>query len=213
MMKFIGKILKLFCGLFVVSLGVVFMLNANIGLPPWDVLHSGVSNLLNITIGQAIILISIILTLIGVMLGETIGIGTICNMLLVGTFVDIIKSFNLVPFGSNFISGFIILNIGMVLLAVGTVIYMSCVLGCGAKDAVTMGLTRKLNKPIKTTRAGLEILATIIGILIGGSFNIGTIYAAVVFGYFMQYAFKVFNCAPNKLNHISLIKTLSFSNN
>lgn len=199
------RILKLFIGLFIASLGVVFMLNANIGLPPWDVLHSGVGKLLGNTIGQAIIIVSIILTIVSVYLGEKIGIGTICNVIFIGLFVDIIKKSGIVPISDNFISGFIMMNTGMMVLAIGSVLYISSELCCGAKDAVTMGLTRKFNRPVKYVRAILELVVIIIGISIGGDFSFMTIYAAMFFGYFMQGTFKLFNCNPQELKHQSIL--------
>lgn len=99
-------------------------------------------------------------------------------------------------------------NVGMILLAIGTVIYMSCELGCGSKDSVTMGLTKKLSKPIKLTRASLEIIAIIIWIFIGGEFSIVTIYSAAIFGYFIQLTFKIFKKNPQKLNHVPILEIL-----
>lgn len=205
MNKLILKTVKLFMGLFLVSLGGVFMLNANIGMVPWDVLHSGVSKSLGITIGQAIIIINIAMTMIGVMLKEKIGIGTICNIIFIGVFVDLIKNMNIVPMNEKFITGFIMLNIGIIIMAIGTVIYISCELGCGAKDSVTMGLTRLLKKPVKLVRSSLELVAIVIGMSLGGVFSMITIYAAIVFGYFMQAAFKILKCNAQELNHLSIM--------
>lgn len=203
-MKFLFKIFRLFIGLFIVSFGIVMTINANIGLPPWDVLHIGITKIIDITMGQAIILVSVLLTIISVLLGEKVGIGTIGNMFFVGIFIDMINSMNIIPKLDNFLLGFVMLNIGMIIFAIGTAIYISCELGCGSKDGVTMAISRITNHPVKYIRSALEIGAIIIGIIMGGNFNLGTIYSALVFGCFMQISFKILKFDAVKLSHISI---------
>ncbi|MGL5346273.1 MAG: YczE/YyaS/YitT family protein [Peptostreptococcaceae bacterium] len=198
------RTIKLFIGLFLVSLGGVLMINANVGMVSWDVLHSGVSKVSGVSIGQAIILVNIIMTIIGVILKEKIGIGTLCNIIFIGVFVDFIKNINIVPMNNNFIIGFFMMNLGMIIMALGTVMYISCELGCGAKDSVTMGLTKLLNRPVKAIRSTLELIAIVVGIILGGSFGILTIYGAFIFGYFMQITFKILGCNIGELKHLSI---------
>ena len=121
-----------------------------------------------------------------------------------GVFVDFIKSLNIVTMNDNFIIGFFMMNLGMIIMAIGTVMYISCELGCGAKDSVTMGLTKLLNRPVKVTRSILELIAIVVGIILGGSFGILTIYGAFVLGYFMQTTFKILGCNIGELKHISI---------
>lgn len=44
---------KLMGGFFLASLGIVFMINANLGLSPWDVLHKGITNVIPIINGTS----------------------------------------------------------------------------------------------------------------------------------------------------------------
>ena len=203
-LELIQRILKLLIGLFIAAIGITTMLRANIGLPPWDVLHMGITKVIPVSMGQAIIIVSVILTLIGVLLGEKIGVGTICNMFLVGTFIDLIINSQIIPQGKNFIIGFLMLNLGLMILAIGTVIYMSCELGCGSKDGVTMGINKRINQPVKYVRAGLEMLAIIIGMFMGAEFSLVTIYSALVFGFLMQFSFKILKCNASNLKHRSI---------
>lgn len=203
-LELIQRILKLLIGLFITAIGITTMLRANIGLPPWDVLHMGLTKVIPVSMGQAIIIVSVILTLIGVLLGEKIGVGTICNMFLVGTFIDLIINSQIIPQGKNFIVGFLMLNLGLMIFAIGTVIYMSCELGCGSKDGVTMGINKRINQPVKYVRAGLEMLAIIIGMFMGAEFSLMTIYSTLVFGFLMQFSFKIFKCNASSLKHRSI---------
>ena len=203
-MKFWLKIFRLFIGLFIVSFGITMTINANIGLPPWDVLHIGITKIVDITMGQAIISVSILLTILSMLLREKVGIGTIANMFFIGILIDMINSMNIVPKPDNFLLGFIMLNVGLVIFAIGTAIYISCELGCGSKDGLTMAISRITNHPVKYIRATLEICAVIIGIIMGGNFNLGTIYSALVFGYFMQISFKLLKFDAIGLRHMSI---------
>lgn len=203
--QIILKAAKLLIGLFISALGVITMINGNIGLPPWDVLHKGISNVLGITMGQSVIIMSIVLILIGLTLGQKIGLGTLGNMLFVGIFMDIIVSIDLIPQANSWGVGFIMMNIGMFLLALGSVLYISCELGCGSKDSVTLGLTSKLNQPVKYVRAGLEIIAVIAGLILGSTFTIVTVYSALTFGYIMQLTFKLLKCNAAELQHVSIM--------
>ncbi len=39
------RLIRLFAGFFIGATGTVFMINANIGVAPWDVLHIGISHM------------------------------------------------------------------------------------------------------------------------------------------------------------------------
>ena len=61
---------RLIFGFILCSSSTVFMLNSNLGLSPWDVFHQGISNVTGITIGEASILTSVLVVLIGIMLKQ-----------------------------------------------------------------------------------------------------------------------------------------------
>ena len=60
------------------------MVRGDLGLAPWDVLHSGLIRHVPITLGQAVVLISFVVLLLWIPLRETPGIGTISNAFVVG---------------------------------------------------------------------------------------------------------------------------------
>ena len=91
MMIILKKSIRLILGFLLCASSTVFMLNSNLGLSPWDVFHQGISNVTGITIGEASILTSVLVVLIGIMLKQKIGIGTLLNILFVGKFIDIIN--------------------------------------------------------------------------------------------------------------------------
>ncbi len=186
----------------------IFMLNSNLGLSPWDVFHQGISNVTGLTIGEANILSSIIVILIGILLKQRIGLGTLLNIIMIGKFVDIINNSNLIPIANNLWMGIIMMIIGMFVMGYGCYLYIGCELGCGPRDGVMVGLSSKLNKPIKIVRGSIEIFVLIIGIFLGGKFGIGTLISAFAIGYCIQIVFKLRNFDAVSLNHKSILDTI-----
>lgn len=154
------KMPRLILGFILCSFAVAFMINANIGLSPWDVLHQGIANNLGITMGMSTIVVGSVVVLIDIVLGENIGWATVLNMLLVGLFLDIILYTDIIPVADNLFAGVIMLSIGMLLMAVGMVLYIGCGLGSGPRDGMMIALQKRINKPVILIRGTMEVGAT-----------------------------------------------------
>src|SRR3990170_1457924 len=87
---FLRRLPSLFLGLFLFSLGIVANLQSNLGMMPWGVLDVGLSKVTPFTIGQASILIGLLVIFIGYLLGFIPGLGTLANMFFIGYFIDLI---------------------------------------------------------------------------------------------------------------------------
>ena len=74
-------------GLFLCALGVVLFLESELGLPPWDVLHQGLAEQTGISFGAANLVVSVAVLLLAWRLHAHIGLGTLLNATLIGTFV------------------------------------------------------------------------------------------------------------------------------
>jgi len=195
------KYIKLFLGFFVCSLGIVIIIRSNLGFSPWDVLHQGISKVGNITIGQASILIGILVITLDVFLGEQIGSGTIFNIIFLGSFMDLILFSNLIPLSHSPFSGVPMMFIGLFILAIGCYLYISTGLGCGPRDALMVALTKKTGFSIMFIRNIIEITVLVIGYFLGGYAGVGTIITAVFTGSFIQYVFKMFNFDVKSVTH------------
>ncbi|MGL4911723.1 MAG: YczE/YyaS/YitT family protein [Romboutsia sp.] len=210
MKKTVLKFVRLFVGFIVCALSIVFMINANLGLSPWDVLHEGISNKLGITMGMATIVVGIIVVIMDVVLGENVGWGTVLNMLLVGVFLDIIMFTNMIPVAENIVTGIIMLCIGMTLMGFGMVLYLGCGLGSGPRDGMMVAFQKKTNKSIKSIRATMEICALGAGYLLGGTAGIGTVVTAIGLGYFIQIVFKVCKFKSEDVVHRFIIDDVNY---
>ena len=81
---------------------------------------------------------------------------------------------------------FLLMCAGVVLFAVGTVIYASANLGRGSYEALTFALAGKNAWPVKIVRMVLDVLMVVAGVLLGGSFGVCTIVTVLVSGPVIQ---------------------------
>ncbi|MFL0253155.1 YitT family protein [Clostridium neuense] len=194
-------ILRLFIGLILCSIGTVMTINGNLGFQPWDVFHQGISIMLNITMGQASIIVSAIVIIIDYIAGEKIGWGTIFNMLVIGTFMDILMLNHLLPVFNNEILRIVSIIIGMLSMSIGSYMYIGAGLGSGPRDGLMVALTKKTKKSVFIVRTVIELFVLVIGYIMGGSVGIGTIIMVSLVGYFIQMVFKIFKFDVNKVKH------------
>ena len=64
------------------------MVRGDLGLAPWDVLHSGLAGDVPLTLGQVLIVVSFLVLLLWIPLREVPGLGTISNAVVVGLAAD-----------------------------------------------------------------------------------------------------------------------------
>jgi uncharacterized membrane protein YczE len=201
MREIIIRIIKLFFGLFLYSLGIVMTINANLGLAPWDVFHQGLSIKTGITMGQASICIGMVLVVLDSLFGERLGWGTLFNMLFIGLFMDILMLNHLVPVFQPVILKLIMMLLGMFVIGVASYFYISAGFGSGPRDGLMVALTKKTGKSVRFIRNSIELSVLAVGYVMGGSVGIGTAIMAVTTGFFIQFSFKLFKYNLKETKH------------
>jgi uncharacterized membrane protein YczE len=207
MKHFVIRILSLIFGLFLFALAVVLAIKANIGYAPWDVFHVGLAHKVGLSIGVASILTGFIVVVVVIILGEKIGLGTVCNIILIGVYMDIILMLDIIPMQETLVSGIIMLIIGLLVMSIGTYFYIRAGFGAGPRDSLMVALNRKTRIPIGICRSVVELLATVSGWLLGGMVGPGTVISVVAIGFFIQATFAVFRFVPASIKHETLYQT------
>lgn len=195
------KFIKILIGLFLFALGIVMTINANLGVAPWDVFHQGLSKTIGITMGMASISVALIIIILDIVLGQKIGWATVLNMLLIGTFMDVLMLNNFVPEFNSFIPSIIMLLLGILVQGYGCWIYMSGELGAGPRDGLMVVLTKKTGRSVRVVKSFIEVCATIVGYILGGSVGIGTLILALIGGQAFQFAFKTVRFDVKNVKH------------
>lgn len=198
---YIKKLFWLNIGFVICALGVVFIINSGTGFGPWDVLSSGLAITFGITIGQAVILVSVALVVVEFFAGSSIGIGTLLNMILIGVYIDLINSLGIITPGDLYAVKLLFILIGTVILNFGIWLYMAQGLGSGPRDGLMVVLAKKLKLSIGLVKVMNETIAVIIGYLLGGSFGVGTVLIALFSGPILKMQFDMLKFDATKVQH------------
>lgn len=212
MEKILGLIIRITLGFFLCACGTVMALNSNLGLSPWDVFHQGLTNITGITMGQASIIVGVVIVIITSILGLKAGLGTIANMIVIGCFIDIIMYMKVIPICNNVFSGILMMIGSLFASAMGSYLYIGCEMGCGPRDGLMIVLVKLTGKPVSIIRFCIEMGALIIGWFLGGFVGIGTLVTAFGIGYCVQIIFKIFNFDIKLLKHKNIKEGFQFMN-
>lgn len=209
MKQFYVRLLLLTWGLFLYALGIAFTLKANVGYAPWEVLHVGLAKTMDISIGTASILVGLVIGIIALVLGEKLGFGTILNMMLIGVFLDIILASQMIPMAEKFVSGMAMLIAGLYIIAAASYFYIRSGFGAGPRDSLMVAITRKTRLAVGVCRGMVELLAVVVGWMLGGSLGIGTVVFAFAIGFCIQTTFKLFAFDATEVKHETLDQTMA----
>ncbi len=196
------NILLAAASLFANGFGIYLTIQANLGAAPWDVLNLGLSNSFHILYGTASVAVSLTILLIDILLKEPIGIAMFIDATVVGKSVDFFNWLHPVPKCGSIWTGIPVLLFGLVIIAYTQYTYMIASLGCGPRDSLLVGLTKRMKRiPIGAVSIALLGTATLIGWLLGGPVGIGTLICAFLQGPIMQLAFRTVRFDATTVHH------------
>ncbi|MDI1296834.1 MAG: hypothetical protein PSY12_13295 [bacterium] len=184
------RLFQLFWGLGLYGFAMALMLRANLGLDPWDVLHQGIAPRLGFSFGMTVNLVGALVLLLWWPLRQRPGIGTLCNIVVIGTAVDI--SLMILPTPDTLWMRAIWLIAGIVLNGIAGGAYIGAGLGPGPRDGLMTGFCRRTGLPVKWVRTGIEIGVLAIGWLLGGTVGLGTLLYAASIGWIVHHALPFF---------------------
>src|SRR4051812_13496738 len=179
-----GRLINLYVGLVLFGVSMAMLVEAHLGLIPWDVLHQGISRHTGWSLGTTVIVVGFIVLLLWIPLRERPGFGTLSNVVLIGLALD--ETVRLLPTPSG-IAGRIALVIGgIVLNAFATLLYLNARMGAGPRDGLLTGLLRITALPAGGLKVAIEVGVVGAGWLLGGTVGIGTVAFALSVGPVIQ---------------------------
>lgn len=188
---------RLVAGLVLCGLGVAFMVAADLGLAPWSVLDQGISEHTGIPIGTVSIIVGAAVLLAWVPLRERPGVGTVANIVLIGTTIDVALLVLDTP--GSLVGRLLYLAIGAFLWGPGSGLYIGAGLGPGPRDGLMTGLAARGVGSIRLVRTGIELTALASGWLLGGSVGLGTVVFAVTIGPNVQFFLPRLTVSPRRV--------------
>ena len=198
------RVMRVVLGLFLYALSIVLSINSNLGMAPWELFHSGIAQNTGFSIGQVTIFFSFVIVGIDYfLLQQKIGLGTLLNMVGIGTMVDIINKIGFIPVQGGVTSPYSYIQhfLCMVCVSLGIYFYIGAGYGAGPRDGLFIGVSKKFNISTKMAKTVTEIFAFAIGALLGAHFGIGTAIFAFVSGPVIQQINKMLKFDLNSVKH------------
>jgi uncharacterized protein len=169
----------------------VLTLESRLGLWPWDVLHQGIARHTPLTFGLANVAVGVVVLAGAWALGGKPGIGTVANAVLIGLFIQLLTSVDAVTrLGDGGLPERIgLLAAGIALAGPGSAFYIGADLGAGPRDTLMLVGRLRSGRRIGLVRFVIEAAALVAGILLGGTFGVGTVAFAVFVGPVVEASF------------------------
>ena len=193
---YVARFTSLIFGLVLFALGIVLILESRLGLSPWDVL--GLSEHTPLSFGMANVAVGVVVLLVGWALGGRPGVGTVANAVLVGTFIQAFTSIDAVTDLAHSGVGLriVLLLAGTLLIGPASAFYIGADLGAGPRDTLMLVGARRTGYRVGLVRATLEICALAAGIVLGGTFGVGTVLFALLVGPIVESSFGILARTP-----------------
>lgn len=171
-----------------VSLGM--MVGGAVGLAPWDVLHSGIATHVPLTLGQVLILASVVVLLAWIPLRERPGLATLANPIVLGLSAD--ATIALLGEVDGLLDRVALMVGGVLLCGFASALYIGAQLGRGPRDGLMTGLARRTGLSLRLVRTALEVSVVLGGLVLGGIAGVGTVLYALAIGPLTQAMLPLF---------------------
>jgi uncharacterized membrane protein YczE len=192
------RLLQLSIGLTLYGASMALMLRAALGLDPWDVFHQGVSGQVGLSIGMVVNLTGLVVLLLWIPLRQRPGIGTVANVVMIGTAMDL--TLRILPPVEGMAFQVAALIASIVVNGFAGALYIGAGLGPGPRDGLMTGLARRTGWSLRLVRTGIEVSVLALGWALGGTVGVGTLLYAFGIGPLVQFFLPMVSIPEAKSN-------------
>lgn len=179
------RVLFLVIGIMIMGFSTALCNFTGLGIDPINAFAVAVSKLLNMQLGLFLLILQFVIA-IGVFIfkRENIGVGTIFPMITFGYFLQFFNWLlpTFLPKTENILINLLLFIIGMLILAFGMSMYMSCDFGMVPYDSIAYTLSDLTGKKVAAFRVSVDVLVAIIAFILKGPIGIGTVLLAFSIG-------------------------------
>lgn len=188
------RLVQLYAGLTLYGASSALLVEAGLGLEPWNVLHQGLAGRTGLTIGVVSIIVGAAVLLLWIPLRQRPGLGTVSNVFVVGLAMD--GTLALVPDARGLAVRIPLLLAGVVLNGLATGLYITARFGPGPRDGLMTGLHQITGRSVRLMRTAIELTVVATGFALGGTVGVGTVLYALAIGPLAQFFLRMFDAAP-----------------
>ena len=181
---------QLYLGLVLYGVSAAMLVQAGLGLGPWDVLHQGIAFGLDREIGTVNIAVGALVLLLWIPLRQRPGLGTVSNVLVVGLAMN--ATLAVLPVQHGLTARVAMLVAAVLLCGLATGMYICAGFGTGPRDGLMTGIARRTGISIRLSRTIVELAVLLTGWLLGGTVGVGTALFAVTIGPVAQLFLRLF---------------------
>jgi uncharacterized membrane protein YczE len=162
------------------------------------VLNQGIARHTPLSFGMANVAVGLAVLLLAWSLGGAPGIGTVANAVLVGSFIQGLTSIGAVTRLAHepLAARVPLLLAGIALIGPATAFYIGADFGAGPRDTLMLVGARRTGRRVGLVRGTIEACALVAGIVLGGTFGVGTVLFALGIGPVVEASFVLLDRTP-----------------
>jgi uncharacterized membrane protein YczE len=195
--RFFERLVRCVAGLACFGTGIAFFVRSDLGVPPWDVFHQGISRHTGLGLGTVLIIVAFAVLLLWIPLRLRPGLGTILNAIEIGLIENIAQ--DIIPHSDSLIVRAIYMFAGLSIIAAGSGLYIGAEFGSGPRDGLMLGLNKRFGISVRLARTTVEITVMLIGIALGGHIGLGTFVFALGIGPMVQITLRMFRMSSTNI--------------
>lgn len=195
--RFPERLARCVAGLACFGTGIAFFVRSDLGVPPWDVFHTGISQITDQSLSTVLIIVSFFVLLLWIPFRLRPGLGTLLNAVEIGLVEGIAQE--LIPTTSSIVVRVFFMITGLVIIALGSGLYIGAELGSGPRDGLMIGLHQSFGISVRLARTTVEVIVMLTGIILGGHIGLGTFVFALGIGPMVQITLRMFQMSPSMI--------------
>lgn len=184
-----GTFVILIVGLWLFGTGEAMLVDAALGNAPWTVFAQGIAVRTGIAIGLSTFVTSVVVLLMWIPLREKPGLGTIANAIVIALALQVMIGMLPTPESLGWRLAQVVT--GIVLVGIGSGLYLTTNLGPGPRDGLMTGIHERTGIAVTPVRLSIEVIVLAVGWILGGTVGVGTVLFAVLIGPSVGYGLKL----------------------
>lgn len=184
-----GTFVILIVGLWLFGTGEAMLVDAALGNAPWTVFAQGIAVRTGIAIGLATFITSVVVLLMWIPLREKPGLGTIANAIVIALALQVMIGVLPTPESLGWRLAQVVA--GIVLVGIGSGLYLTTNLGPGPRDGLMTGIHERTGIAVTPVRLSIEVIVLAVGWILGGTVGVGTVLFAALIGPSVGYGLKL----------------------